>query len=172
MARATNSESRPEVAAQLGEIAAYAALTRAAVTAAEVAAHDWGNGAFFCGERPLNAIRALMPGWMVRANEIIKTIGSHNLLATPSLDALEHPEIGPLLERLMPGANGMSARERARTFRAAWDFAGSALGSRTELYERFYLSSAARSFMAMHFLSQTEREWAELPALLAAAGID
>jgi len=172
MARATGSEARSEVAAQLGEIAAYAALTRAALSAAETGAHDWGNGAFFCEERPLNAIRALMPGWMVRANEIIKTIGSHNLLATPALEALEHPELGPLLERLMPGAAGMSARERAGIFRAAWDFAGSALGGRTELYERFYLSSGPRSLMAMHFLSQAEREWAELPALLAAVGSD
>jgi 4-hydroxyphenylacetate 3-monooxygenase/anthranilate 3-monooxygenase (FAD)/4-hydroxyphenylacetate 3-monooxygenase len=172
MARATNSEKRPEVAAMLGEIWAYSALTRAAVAAAEAGARDWGNGAFFCDDKPFRATRAMMPGWMARTNEFIKTIGSHNLLATPSLEAIDDPEIGPLIRRFMPGANGMSARERAKIFRTAWDFAGSALGGRTELYERFYLASAPRNFAIDHVIAQQEREWSEVPALLRAAGVD
>lgn len=172
MARATNSEGRPDVAAMLGEIWAYSALTRAAITAAEAGAHDWGNGAFFCDDRPFRATRAMMPGWMIRANECIKAIGSHNLLATPSLDAIDNPEIGPLIERFIPGSNGMSARERAKIFRTAWDFAGSALGGRTELYERFYLASAQRNLIIDHVFAQQEREWNEFPALMKAIGVD
>ena len=38
--------------------------------------------------------------------------------------------------------SGARAEERIRLFRAAWDFVGSALGGRNELYERFYLASA------------------------------
>ena len=110
-------------------------------------------------DNPLRATRALMPGWMVRANEIIKTIGSHNLLATPSLDAIDNPEIGPLIKAFMPGAGGMSARERAKLFRTAWDFAGSALGGRAELYERFYLASAPRNQALDHMIAQMSREW-------------
>ena len=112
-----------------------------------------------------------MPGWMVRANEIIKTIGSHNLLATPSLELLDNPEIGPLIEAYMPGANGMSAHERAKLFRTAWDFAGSALGSRAELYERFYLASAPRNYALDHMFAQMERPWAQFPEMLAEAGV-
>jgi aromatic ring hydroxylase len=150
MARAMNAETRPEVSVALGEIWAYAQLTRAATKAAEVGAHDWGNGAFFCDDRPLRAIRDLMPGWMVRVNDIIKSLGSHNLLATPSLAAFDNPEIGRLLETYLPGANGVTARERAQVFRTAWDFAGSALGGRVELYERFYLASQAKNFTRDH----------------------
>ena len=171
MARATNAEKRPEVAAMLGELWAYSCLTRAAVAAAEAGAHDWGNGAFFCDDRPFRATRAMMPGWMVKANEYIKTIGSHNLLATPSLDAIDNPEIGDLIKQFMPGANGMSAKERAQLFRTAWDFAGSALGGRVELYERFYLASAPRNFALDHMFAQQEREWTALPDMLKAAGI-
>ena len=145
---------------------------RAAITAAEAGAHDWGNGAFFCDDRPFRATRAMMPGWMIRANECIKAIGSHNLLATPSLDAIDNPEIGPLIERFIPGSNGMSARERAKIFRTAWDFAGSALGGRTELYERFYLASAQRNLIIDHVFAQQEREWNEFPALMKAIGVD
>lgn len=171
MAQATNSEKRPETAAMLGELWSYACLTRSAIHAAEAGARDWGNGAFFPDDRPFRAVRANMPGWMVRANEIIKTIGSHNLLATPSLELLDNPEIGPLIEAYMPGANGMSARERAKLFRTAWDFAGSALGSRAELYERFYLASAPRNYALDHMFAQMERPWAQFPEMLAEAGV-
>jgi 4-hydroxyphenylacetate 3-monooxygenase/anthranilate 3-monooxygenase (FAD)/4-hydroxyphenylacetate 3-monooxygenase len=150
MAKAMNAETRPDVSVALGEIWAYAQLTRAATKAAEVGAHDWGNGAFFCDDRPLRAIRDLMPSWMVRVNDIIKSLGSHNLLATPSLAAFDNPEIGPLLETYLPGANGVTARERALVFRTAWDFAGSALGGRVELYERFYLASQPKNFTRDH----------------------
>lgn len=170
MAKATNSDKRPDTAAMLGELWGYACLTRSGVRAAEADARDWGNGAFFCDDRPLRALRAQMPGWMVRANEIIKTIGSHNLLATPTHDAIDHPEIGPLIQEFMPGSNGMSARERASLFRTAWDFAGSALGGRVELYERFYLASAPRNMALDHMFAQMERPWSQVPDMLAAAG--
>jgi len=38
----------------------------------------------------------------------------------------------------------VDAELRARIFRLGWDFAGSALASRNEQYERFYLGSSAR----------------------------
>jgi aromatic ring hydroxylase len=172
MARATNSESRPETAQMLGEILSYATLTRAAIRAAEAGARDWGNGAFFCDDNPLRATRAMMPGWMARVNEIIQLVGSHNLLATAPLEAFASAELAPLIERYMPGAKGMGARERAQLFRTAWDFAGSALGGRVELYERFYLASASRNLALDHLLAQKSGEWGELPAFLAAAGIE
>jgi aromatic ring hydroxylase len=150
MARIMNAETRPDVAVMLGEIWCYAQLTRAATRAAEAGAHDWGNGAFFCDDRPLRAIRGLMPTWMVRVNDIIKTLGSHNLLATPELAAFDNPEVGALLEKFLPGAKGIDARERARVFRAAWDFAGSALGGRVEHYERFYLAGQPKNFIREH----------------------
>jgi aromatic ring hydroxylase len=172
MAIATNANKRPEVMAMLGELWAFSCLTRSAVKAAEADARDWGDGGFFPDDRPLRAIRSMMPAWMVKANDAIKTIGSHNLLATPALEAIEHPEIGPLIRAFMPGSNGMSACERAKLFRTAWDFAGSALGGRVELYERFYLASAPRNFGIDHIAAQQERDWNQVPEMLKAAGVD
>ncbi len=60
----------------------------------------------------------------------------------------------------------MGARERVRLFRAAWDFTGSALGGRNELYERFYLASAARTLEIAHVVAQ--REMADEPSLVDA----
>jgi aromatic ring hydroxylase len=170
MAEALNSTGRSDVTALLGEVWGYGALVRAAVRAAEADAREYGAGTWFCDERPFRALRAAVPGWMVRANEVVKQVGGHNLLATPTADAFAAPELAPLLERYLPGAGGMPAAERARLFRTAWDFAGSALGGRTELYERFYLASAARNLSVNHLLSGRERDPSIVDDLLAQVG--
>ena len=55
------------------------------------------------------------------------------------------PDLRPLIDRYLRGAGDVSAEERVRVFRLAWDFVGSALASRDEQYERFYLASGARN---------------------------
>ena len=167
MAEAVGTSRRPEVTQMLGEIWSYAALTRAAVRAAEADAHDFGDGAWFCAEAPFRALRPTLPGWMPRVNEIIKLIGSHNLLATPARAGLENAELRPWLDRYLPGAGDGDAQERSRLFRTAWDFAGSALGARTELYERYYLASAARTYTLAHISAQKDRTWDQVPAFWA-----
>jgi aromatic ring hydroxylase len=166
MAKIMNSETRPDVAAMLGEIWCYAQLTRGATRAGEAGAHDWGAGAFFCDDKALRAIRGLMPTWMIRTNEIIKSLGSHNLLATPTLSAFDDPELGPLLEKYLPGSNGIGARERAQVFRIAWDFAGTALGGRVEHYERFYLASQNKNFTREHTQTLAEGGFGHLENFL------
>ncbi len=150
----------PTTHEQLGEIWSYWELTRAAVRAAEADAYEWGNGVWFCDERPFRALRPTLPRWFPRVNEIIKLIGAHNLLATPTAAELANPELRPLIDRYYAGANGASAEERIRVFRAAWDFAGTALGGRNELYERFYLASAARMYQVAHLAAQAQRKGA------------
>lgn len=157
MAEITGSSQRPDVATMLGEVHGYLTMTRAIIHSAETRAHDWGGGAYFLHD-DIGVLRTIMSEWMIRVNEIIKTIGSHNLLATPTQAAFEDSRLGPLLERYLPGAKGIDARERARIFRTAWDFAGSALGSRIELYERFYLGSIGRARILEHQKAQRSGE--------------
>lgn len=171
MADALNG-ARPEVTQQLGELWSYAALTRAATRAAEADAHEYGNGTWFCDEAPFHALRPTMPGWMVRANDVIKSIGAHNLLATPSDADFADDSLRPWLECYLSGAGEVDARQRARLFRTAWDFAGSALGARGELYERFYLASAARMYGVAHAVAQRERQWDLVPELWAQVGTE
>ena len=172
---ATLNDRRPETLRMLGEIWTYAELVRAATRAAEVDAHHYGAGAFFPDERPFRALRPTIPGWMARVNEIIKLIGSHNLLATPTAADFANPDLGPFLETYLPAAQpsapapgtSASAADRAALFRTAWDFAGSALGSRTELYERYYLASAARIFQINHIVAEREQDTNLVPDFLA-----
>ena len=137
--------SDPATLQMLGEIWSFAELTRSAVRAAEEGAYQHGNGAWFLDGRPMDALRTSLPYWFPRVNEIIRLIGSHNVLATPAAEAFEDKQLRPLIDQYLRGAGDTSALDRARIFRLGWDFAGSALASRNEQYERFYLTSGARN---------------------------
>jgi len=143
MAAAVNNGA-PAVLENLGEIWTYVELTRCALASAEAGAHEWGSGTWFCAEPPFAALRPTLPRWFPRVNEIIKLLGSHSLLTTPTRAELENPALRPLLERYYQGAGDLGADERTALFRLAWDFVGTGLAGRSELYERFYLGSAGR----------------------------
>ena len=142
-------DKSPVAQQMLGELWSYAELARAAVENAEDHATEWGaewgESVWFPEAAPLSALRATMPFWMPRANEIIKLLGSHNLLATPTWHMMNNAELRPYIDKYLHGASGISAERRIRLFRLAWDYAGTALASRVELYERFYLTSGARN---------------------------
>lgn len=147
----------PNETAMLGEIWSYAELTRSAVLAAEQGARDYGDGVWFPDGRPLNALRPSLPLWFPRVNEIIRLLGSHNLFATPTAAQFADPQLRPLIDKYLTGAGTVGAEERARVFRLAWDFTGSALASRNEQYERFYLASSQRTYTRAHGWAPRER---------------
>jgi len=46
--------------------------------------------------------------------------------------------------------NDRDAEERVKLLKTAWDLAGSRLGARHELYERFYAGDPARTYAAQY----------------------
>jgi 4-hydroxyphenylacetate 3-monooxygenase len=147
----------PAAMEMLGEVWSYAELTRAAIRAAEQDAHEWGNGVWFPAGEPFRALRGMLPRWFPRVNEIIRVLGSHNLLAAPTSAQMADPTLRPLIDRYLRGAGDVTADDRVRIFRLAWDFAGSALGSRGEQYERFYIGSSGRALQRNHAMGSAER---------------
>jgi 4-hydroxyphenylacetate 3-monooxygenase oxygenase component len=153
--------SQPSALEMLGEIWAYAEFARACVYASEEQSLDGGNGMWVPRGGPLTALRAMLPSWFPRVNEIIRLLGSHNLLTTPTRSQLDDPELRPLLDRYLRGARNVGAEARARVFRLAWDFTGSALASRNEQYERFYLGSGSRNLQQAHATALFTRQRAD-----------
>ena len=131
----------------LGEILGYVEMTRSALTCSLDHSVTWESGAVYPEARALHPLRALLPDWFTRINDIIKTIGSHNLLAAASQGQLADPRLRGLIDEFLPGAPGVSTDERSIIHRVAWDFTGSLVGSRGELYERNYLQSARSNRM-------------------------
>ena len=129
------------------------------------------DGMWFPNGAALEPMRSMLPVWMPRVAEIITLIGSHNLLTTPSRAQLDDPKLRPLIDEMLHGADGATADDRAAVFRMAWDFVGSTLGGRGFLYERFYLTSAARNKQMLHtrFFDRT-RSRALLDDMLSRVG--
>ncbi len=136
----------------LGEILCYIELTRAALLIAEQHAYDHGDGVFFPDTRSLDPLRAMMTTWIPRAMEIISLVGAHNLLAVPSRGMLDDKALRPMIDVFLKGANDTGADKRAAVFRLAWDFVGSGLAGRQELYERFYIGSGRNNRKALHMM--------------------
>ena len=161
----------PATTEMLGELACYVRLTANAVELSLEKAWQREDGVWFPDGAALEPMRSMLPVWMPRVAEIITLIGSHNLLTTPSRAQLDDPKLRPLIDEMMSGADGAAADERAAVFRMAWDLVGSALGGRGFLYERFYLTSAARNKQQLHtrFFDRT-RSQALLDDMLSRAG--
>src|SRR6478735_3919705 len=168
MAEAVN-DSTPQTLEMLGELHGYVEITRSAVLLAEEHAYDRGEGVWFPDGRPLHPMRAQLAVWFPRVNEILIAIGSHNLLATPSRAMLDDGRLRPLIEEFLHGANGVDAERRAALYRLAWDFVGSTLGSRNDLYERNYLASARTNRIGAYMIySDRTRPHALVDAILGA----
>ena len=169
MAEAVN-DTTPHTLEMLGELHGYVEITRSAVLLAEEHAYDRGEGVWFPDGRPLHPMRAQLAVWFPRVNEILIAIGSHNLLATPSRAMLDDGRLRPLIEEFLHGANGVDAERRAALYRLAWDFVGSNLGSRNDLYERNYLASARTNRIGAYMIySDRTRPHALVDAILGAA---
>ena len=127
---------------KLGQIWNMCELARSALVSAEAGSHLDDGGVWYPDDRPFLALRGEMPKWLPHCNELLQLIGGGGFMATPSRADVE----GPLREQieLYYQAAGADAVRRIRLFRLAWDFIGSDLGGRGELYERFYLSDSWR----------------------------
>jgi len=128
---------------KLGEIWNMMEMTRSGVVAAEEGAFEVeGKGVWAPDDKPMLALRGLMPKWIPRATELLKLIGGGGFMLTPSQADL----VGPLAQDIEKyyQARNADAENRIRLFRLGWDFIGSELAGRCDLYERFYLSDSFR----------------------------
>ncbi len=76
-------------------------------------------------------------------------------MATPTAKDMSGP-MRPLIDQYYQ-ARGADADKRIRLFRLAWDFVGSELAGRNELYERFYLGDSFRMTSLAYELAPKEQ---------------
>jgi aromatic ring hydroxylase len=142
LAEATKVNSFDQIQEKLGQISNMVELTRSALVAAEAGSFLDEGGVWYPDDRPFLALRGEMPKWLPYVNDLLQLVGAGGYMATPSRADLR----GPLREEIAKyfQSAGAEAERRIRLFRLAWDYIGSDLGSRGELYERFYLSDSWR----------------------------
>jgi anthranilate 3-monooxygenase (FAD)/4-hydroxyphenylacetate 3-monooxygenase len=74
---------------------------------------------------------------MTRAIDTIRLMGSSGLVLTPTEKDLVHPDLREDLTKYLRGKE-MSAEERLRIMKLAWDMVGTEFGGRQFMYEWFF----------------------------------
>src|SRR5207247_287520 len=85
----------------------------------------------------MNTARNYFPRVYPRLIEILQLIGSSGLMATPTANDLEQPELAADIDKYYQSAT-LGGRDRVQLFRLAWDLACSSFAGRQVLYERFF----------------------------------
>jgi len=100
-----------------------------------------GVGSLFAGSGggmlSITAVRLFFPQAMTRAIDTIRLMGSSGLILTPTEKDLAHPDVREALAKYLRGKD-MSAEERLRIMKMAWDVVGTEFGGRQFMYEWFF----------------------------------
>ena len=142
------SGQQPQVMQMTAEIIENLETTKALLRAAEADA-DFDEWGVMCpAEMPLMVARHLFIRMYPRMGEILHLLGSSSLMALPTQADLS----GPLAEDIQHylETDTMSAEDRIRLFRLAWDTCCSAFGSRQILYERFFQGDTYRNVVLLN----------------------
>jgi 4-hydroxyphenylacetate 3-monooxygenase len=156
MTQALGNAHLPHTEERIGELMLTTELTRACMRAAEADAEIDQWGVMCPAILPTECTRNLFMTAYPRMIEILQLLGSSSFLLTPSEKDFDGP-LAPQIEQYL-ATDSISAKDRVKLFRLAWDVAGNAFGSRQVLYERFFASdplTRARAMAAIYPKGET-----------------
>lgn len=109
---------------------------------------------------PLQVARHLGTQYYARAMSILKEIGAGGYTQLPStvIHRFEDERVEALLHRYYEGA-ATSAQDKTALFRVGWELVGSEIGSRHDLYERFYTGDPLRIQAAFFLKIMIKSGW-------------
>lgn len=107
----------------------------------------------------LTAARMFFPAAHQKAVESIRYLGSSGLVMTPSERDFDNPDLQETLARHFKGP-GISARDRVRVMKLAWDAISGDFGGRQLIYEFFYAGDPFNNRL-LYFGSRRYRECLE-----------
>jgi 4-hydroxyphenylacetate 3-monooxygenase len=150
MAEAIGVHNAPAVQETLGEAASYIEILKSSLLASEAEASiDPSNGVMYPSLPPLNVGRTWGPRIYPRMMEMVRRLGAGGLMQLPATMAGFDSPVGKDLEKYYRGAK-ISAREKTRLFKLAWDLVGSDFGARHTLYETFYAGDPSMLMAGFH----------------------
>ncbi|WP_214366532.1 4-hydroxyphenylacetate 3-monooxygenase, oxygenase component [Pseudonocardia sp. H11422] len=135
---------------KLGECIAAVEQAHALIVAAEAEYETTDAGTVRPRFNALQTLRVLLATQYPKLVEILQTLGAGGLLMMPSAEDFGSP-IAEDIARYYRGAE-MSAVDRIRLYKLAWDLCGDAFGQRALQYERYYAGDPVR-LLAMNYLS-------------------
>ncbi|QAY65245.1 4-hydroxyphenylacetate 3-hydroxylase family protein [Paenibacillus protaetiae] len=136
---------------KLGELLTQIDVIKALVLASEAQAKPDKSGVLVPELSFIHTARNIGTKFYPRAIEILQQVGGGGFVQAPSGIEDFYGPLADLMHNYFEGAS-VSAEKKVQLLKLAWDLIGSPLGSRHELYERFYAGDPVRGY-ANHFLS-------------------
>ncbi|OMF20298.1 4-hydroxyphenylacetate 3-hydroxylase [Paenibacillus sp. FSL H8-0548] len=130
---------------KLGELLSQVDVIKALVIASESEAKLDESGMLVPEISYINTARNIGTKFYPRAIEIIQQVGGGGFVQTPSGMEDFYGPISKFMHLYFEGAT-VSAEKKVQLMKLAWDLVGSPLGSRHELYERFYAGDPIRHY--------------------------
>ncbi|MFC4304994.1 4-hydroxyphenylacetate 3-hydroxylase family protein [Cohnella boryungensis] len=138
---------------KLGELVTQIDTMKALLIASEAQAKpDPTTGLWLPESTFIDTARSIGTKLYPRAIEILQQIGGGGFVQTPARMSQFEGPLNELLNRYFDGVS-LGAEQKVRLFKLAWDLIGSPLGSRHELYERFYAGDPVRSYANQYISS-------------------
>lgn len=144
MAEGIGADAYLHVQQKLGELIMQVETLRALVVASEREGSLNQYNTFVPNFNYIETARNLGPIYYPRAIELLQLIGAGGFIQLPSTVQDFQGPLSPLLQKYLHGAN-LNAEKKTKLFKLAWDLVGSPLGSRHELYERYYAGDPIRN---------------------------
>lgn len=144
---------------KLGELLSQVDTIKALVIASEAEAKPDENGILVPEISYINTARNIGTKFYPRAIEIIQQVGGGGFVQTPSGMEDFYGPISKLMHLYFEGAT-VSAEKKVQLLKLAWDLIGSPMGSRHELYERFYAGDPVRHY-AQHYTGSDKSYYTE-----------
>lgn len=134
---------------KLGELLTQIDIMKALVIASETMAKPDSAGVLVPELSYIDTARNIGTKYYPRALEILQQVGGGGFVQTPSGMGDFYGPISNMMHTYFEGAS-VSAEKKVQLFKLAWDLIGSPLGSRHELYERFYAGDPVRSYASQY----------------------
>lgn len=146
IAQAIGADSFVNVQEKIGELYTQINSIEALLISSEAQGSINEKGVFMPARVPLQTARNLGTRFYPRAVDILKQIGAGGFTQLPSATIEDFAEeLTPLLQKYYKGAN-VDAETKTAIFQIGWELVGSTLGSRHDLYERFYTGDPLRTY--------------------------
>lgn len=146
IAQSIGADHHLHVQEKLGELYTQIDSIEALLLASEIeGSKSKESNAYLPASTPLQTARNLGTRYYPRAIEILKQIGAGGYMQLPSAAWEEDHPLTPFLKKYYKGAH-IDAKTKTALFQIGWELVGSTLGSRHDLYERFYTGDPVRTF--------------------------
>ena len=138
MNEAIGTDASPPHQIAMGELAAYASIIEGMLQAQETMATYDEDGVLWPSKTALYAVMSLQSQINPHMIDVVREMTGSAMITLPSSSRdFGNPEAAADIARYFQSA-GLSARERIRLMRLAWDFTATEFAGRHQQYEKFY----------------------------------